>query len=166
MLFKAVLTRLAGGQSVSSGNRRRTRSSKIIYEKFPSLSRIIIRLLRMCDSLQGFQEMSPVFDASTKLVEMIYPAMEIIEKIGMPPSSREHITPQLVSQLESPIAGVREKAAGILYRELDSETIVKDIDWLVKPPRASQNALHGWLLCLKFKIAYFTERHHGEKRIN
>ena len=165
MLFKALLTKLAGGQSVSVGNGRRTRSAKTIYERFPSLSETVIWLLRKGENLRGSQETSSLDHLTTKLVEVIYPAMEILEKIGMPPSSREHIVPQLVFQLESPISGVREKAARILCGELDGETITEDINWLLEPPRASQNALHGWLLCLKFKVAGFAEQYRGEKHL-
>ena len=164
MLFKAILTRLAGGQSVSSNDGRRIRSSKTIYEKFPSLPRIIIRLLHMGDDLQGSRETASVGEVAVKLVEVIYPAMEIIEKIGMPPASRELLIPQLVLQLKSTISGVREKAARILCCELDGETMTQDIDCLIEPPRASQNALHGWLLCLKFRISNFTDQHQGEKQ--
>ena len=165
MLFKALLVRLAGGQSVSTKNQRRTRSSKMIYEKFPSLAHIVVRLLQMGNSLPASQtssRFSSIEEATTRLVEVIYPAMEIIEKIGMPSSSREDIIPLLVLQLESPIFGVREKAAGILCHELEGYMLTEDIEWLLEPPWAPQNALHGWLLCLKFKIAHLGPRYRGK----
>ena len=166
MLFKGLLIRLTGGQSVSTGNKRRTRSSNTIHEKYPRLSKIIVHLLHVGSSFR-VGEKSPDLPSAggptAKLVEVIYPAMEIIEKIGMASSSRDQIISLLISQLGSPISGVREKSANILSHELDGEMLTEKINefLLLKPPRVSQNALHGWLLCLKLKVASSVVWHTG-----
>ena len=147
MLFKALLTRLSGGRNVSwmnTGSSHR-RSPKSIYRRYPSLSKLVIKLLEqsgdLMDSVSSTRDMS-------KQLRVAYPAMEIIDRVGVPPNARTIVQQLLLSQFDSSLWNLREKAARTLSTLVDEPTLLQEALKILTMPIISQNSLHGRLLCL------------------
>ena len=92
---------------------------------------------------------------------MVFAAMEIIDKFGLPADHRSSAISLLMKQLDSPVWALREKAAATLSLLVDEQTVVKDIQLLSESHRPSQNALHGRLLCLKQLVVKKDRRDRG-----
>ena len=151
MLLKSLLTRLTGGTSSSpqTGLGGYRRASKLTYEKYPVLADLVVHLLQQ--NLQGTGEDAHL-DVQTKFVQDVFPAMEIIERVGVPDSHNNVIKHFLLQQLDSPVWNLREKAAKTLIAMTEEQEILRDIANTFAMGHYSQNGLHGRLLCLKHLI--------------
>ena len=151
MLLKSLLTRLTGGNSSSpkneSGGYRR--ASKLTYKKYPVLSDLVVHLLQQ--NLQGTAEEAHL-DVQSRIVQVVFPAMEIIERVGVPDTHYNIIKQLLLQQLDSPVWNLREKAAKTLVAMTDEQELLRGIASALTMRRFSQNGLHGRLLCLKYLI--------------
>jgi len=155
MLLKALLTRLAGGTSSDprrdSGRIRRI--SKLTYDKYPVLVDLVLRLLQRSNERHVDKKAACVqaLDSpSAKSVETIFPALEIIERVGVADNHRDVVKSLLLQQLESPVWNLRDKAAKILRSMTDEGELLNEISSFLEPQQLSQNGLHGRLLCLKY----------------
>lgn len=147
MLFKALLRRLNGGTDtastkVSSSHRQ---SSHLVYEKYPKFPVLVFRLLR--------HEASQ-FDESAVQAHKIFPALEIIERSGIPRLYQVEIMDALWRHAESRDWSVREKAAKALSYSFGQNDLYEEVKAIIASSNwPSQNALHGRLLCLRFLLA-------------
>ena len=149
MLFKALLTRLSGGTNASSSHSAEghRRFAKTIYGKYHLLSDLVVRLLQ--ESARPLDEISSPEHAARQ-IQMAFPAMEIVERIGVPTKDTGMIQELLSHQLENPVWNLREQAARTMSLFIDADTIIQDLGKLTESTSIPQNALHGRLLCLRY----------------
>ena len=152
MLFKALLKRLNGGTDTSStkASSSHRRFSQLIYEKFPNLPDLLQRLLRRIPAqiqITG-RESYPTMQA-----HRVFPALEVIERSGIPLQEQGPFLDALQYYNESPDWLIREKAAKALSLIVDETGFVDEVKSLLAPNWISQNALHGRLFRLRFLLA-------------
>ncbi|MCJ1314415.1 hypothetical protein MMC25_008097 [Agyrium rufum] len=150
MLFKALLTRLVGGQAMTGKRVSRKRSTKLVYERHPNLAKSIVKLLAKAEQMVSAAE--PGINQrqrQAKSIELVYPALEILGKIGIPESHHNEILKLLQDRLGHPLFSLREKTAATLASTFDLNVILNDLDELLKQPRLVHHSIHGQLLCLK-----------------
>ena len=152
MLFKVLLKRLNGGTDTSStkASSSHRRFSQLIYKKYPNLPDLLLRLLGQThkEKLVAGREIYLTMQA-----HKVFPALEVIERFGIP---SQHHGPFLVALRhynESQDWSIREKAAKSLSLLVDETGIVEEVTSLLNPGWKSQNALHGRLLRLRFLLA-------------
>ncbi|MCJ1478167.1 hypothetical protein MMC13_006843 [Lambiella insularis] len=164
MLLKALLTRLMGGTGISSTRQHQSRrtGSKLTYAKYPVLAHLVLRLLQGSSTPStGFGDKDgykPV-GASSQRMSTVFPAMEIIERVGVSAFHKDLIMRLLTAQLGSPVWGLREKAAKILGGIHDRQVVLDDISSLLQGDEPIQNTLHGNLLCLKVIVCDKPQRY-------
>ncbi len=149
MLFKALIRRLNGGTDTSStrASSPHRRFSKLMYEKYPSLPDLLLKMLRRVDVARldvGQSEISASIQA-----QRVFPALEIVEISGLPSQHNFEIKKLIWHHMESLAWPIREKAAKALALVLKDEDRHADIQTLLRPDWPSQNALHGRLLHLR-----------------
>ena len=163
MLLKALLVRLTGGNETTSrvGSQPHLRgSSSRTYESYPVLSALVLRLLRHQSSYNPHKDgvtSNNTLDTASQTIHMVFPALEIIERIGAAPSEKGIIEQLLLVHLDNPVWNLRDKVAMLLSGLVEGQVLLRNLYTLMQdalhqervPP---QNALHGRLLCLKYKI--------------
>ena len=156
MLFKALVRRLNGGTDTASIKIKSSyrRSSHLIYERYPNLASLLLKLL--CNELPLATRSVNVTQHdghSVTPAHKVFPAMELLEILGLPNKSGEMILEAIWQYMESFDWAIREKAAKALSRLFDSRDLVSDARKLLSPDWPSQNALHGRLLCLQHVVS-------------
>lgn len=154
MLFKALLRRLNGGTDTASTKASSSHRSfsKLAYEKYPNLPNLILRLL--CQNQQALIEAA--HDETQTLLlqaQWVFPALEILERSGLPLKHRVEIEEAIRHHMASSIWVIREKAAKALALVVSEKDLAGEIRDLLKPGKISQNCLHGRLLCVGFMIS-------------
>ena len=160
MLFKSLLNRVTSGSGSESlrqsdGHRRYATAT---FEKFPSLSSLLIRLLQK--SVTG-EEGHPA--ASER--ELGFPAIQMIERIGILPDDRQTVSELLSQHLESPLWIIRENAAKALSSLTKLSHIIDAVEGLLTKAFSQQNRLHGLLLCLEFMLKERSDLSHRKFKI-
>lgn len=152
MLFKALLKRLNGGTDTSStkASSSHRRFSQLTYQKYANLPELLLRLLRRTptQTQANGRELYPTMQA-----HKVFPALEVIERSGIPSQHESLFLDALRYYNESPDWSIREKAAKALSLIVDETSIVEEVTSLLAPNWISQNALHGRLLRLRFLLA-------------
>ena len=146
MLFKALLRRLNGGTDTASTKipSSHRQSSKLVYERFSNIPELILRLLQHRQVNDG-----PLAEPAHK----IFPALEIIERSGIPSQHEAKVQELLRQYTESPDWSIREKAAKAQSRSLTNPNIYLEASAILNSHAPmSQCALHGRLLFLKSLI--------------
>ncbi|KAG8531423.1 uncharacterized protein KY384_003052 [Bacidia gigantensis] len=105
MLLKALLNRISGGTDTLSNCKPSSyrHTSNFVYEKFLNLPYIVLRLL-------SSTFLSPD-QSNTLQAQKIFPALEIIQRFGVPHSHQHEVEAMLHHHLASPLWALREKAA-------------------------------------------------------
>ncbi|MCJ1396622.1 hypothetical protein MMC18_009513 [Xylographa bjoerkii] len=165
MLLKALLTRLMGGTGMTSRAafefHPRGSMSRTTYEKYPVLADLVMRLLQHQSTVDSSAEDVTAnhdkLHTAPQSIQMIFPAMEIIERIGVAPSHELLVEQLLLTHLDSPVWNLRDKAAMTLSRLIEKQALFGNVYTLMQSalwqgPTPPQNALHGRLLCLKYMI--------------
>ena len=152
MLFKALLKRLNGGTDTSStkASSSHRRFSQLTYEKYPNLPGLLLRLLRRAPT------QNPVLGKivhPTTQAHRVFPALEVIERSGIPSHQQDPFLDALRYYNESADWSIREKTAKALSLIVDEKSIVEEVTSLLAPNWKSLNALHGRLLRLRFLLA-------------
>lgn len=152
MLLKALLTRLGGGavSTPDDGGSICRRFSRLVYEKYPILSDLILKLFCKRSALKNSLTFTPITSDDSQAIHMTYPAMEIIERFGVPKAEQGPVKNLLFRLLDSHIWHLREKAAKILASFTDEREIIRKIQEVAGNVPISQNPLHGLFLCWKF----------------
>lgn len=158
MLIKALIRRLNGGTDTSSARAPSShrRRSMLMYEKYPSLPNLLVKMLRQVDEPTMAGDRSEV--AASMQAQRVFPALEIIERSGLPSQYRLEIKKLIWHHMESPSWPIREKAAKALGLVLSDEDYLSDIKTILRRDWLSQNALHGRLLYLRHIILRNTAR--------
>ena len=153
MLFKALIRRLNGGTDTSSTRASSAHRpfSNLIYEKYPRLPNLLLKMLRQVDAPRVDGEESE-FSASMQ-AQRVFPALEIIEIAGFPSQNSVEIKELIWHHMEGSAWPIREKAAKALSLVLNDKNHRTDIEALLRPDWRSQNALHGRLLYLRNILA-------------
>ena len=156
MLFKALVRRLNGGTDTASMKIKSSyrRSSHLIYDRYPNLPTLLLKLL--CNEL-------PLATRSVNITQhdghsvtpahKVFPAMELLEILGLPNERGEMILEAVWQYMESFDWAIREKAAKALSRLFDSRDLISDARKLLSPDWPLQNALHGRLSCLQHVVS-------------
>ena len=152
MLFKALIRRLNGGTDTSSAKVSSSyrRSSHLVYQKYPNLPGLILKLLDKGDQSQSSKDINGNNTSPIMKAQSIFAALELIEQSGLPPTCKEVVRSTMWRYAESPDWSLREKAAKALSLVIDDHDIESECIKLLLPLRNSQNVLHGRLLCLRF----------------
>jgi hypothetical protein len=153
MLLKALLTRLSIGATSSfrRENKVPTRFSKLTFDKYPQMADLVVQLL--VSSLdRNIESLAFDFDYSRE-VKMAYPAIEILERIGIPSSHRCVVKYFLMQHLSSPVWHLRDKAANSLSHLISDQDILGEIQGLFSLEIHSQNSLHGRLLYTRYMVS-------------
>ena len=155
MLFRALLSRLNGGKDAASTKESSTRQrfSSLAYETYPNLSYIVLRLLT--NDTGDIPDDYPKVTSMLR-IERVFPALEIIERLGLPSTYRDKILQSIYCHIEGSDWATRAKAANALAITTRSEDSLANVvqtfelhcfHW------RSHNALHGWLLTVRSMIA-------------
>ena len=169
MLLRALLTRLIGGTGSPSRKGCGTRRfSPIVYTRYPNLSHLVVQLLQSPSRSGTSDESSDMqvgLSSDPPPVQRVFPALEIIERGGLPPKHQALIRSLIDSQLESCVWYIREKAAKTISLVVQPQDCAREVDSLLRHPFSSQNALHGRLLCAIFIVHEMRSRHSGISQI-
>ena len=155
MLFKALVRRLNGGTDTASTKVKSSyrRSSYLTYERNPNVPSLLLKLL--CNELPLTTKSINVtqHDGHSMIrAHKVFPAMELLERSGLPNECGEVILEAIWQYMESFDWAIREKAAKALSHLLDSKDLINDARKLLSPDWPSQNALHGRMLCLQYLL--------------
>ena len=152
MLFKALLKRLNGGTDTSStkASSSHRRFSQLAYEKYPNLPDLLLGLLRRTpiQIVVSGKASNPTMQA-----HRVFPALEVIERSGIPSQQQGRFLDALQYYNESPDWSIREKVAKALSLSVSENRIIEEVTTLLAPSWKNQNALHGRLLRLRFLLA-------------
>lgn len=158
MLFKALLRRLNSGTDTASTKASSSHRSlsKLAYEKYPNLPGMILRLL--CQNQQipidaPHDKTQAQKQALSLQAQWVFPALEILERSGLPLQHRVEIEAAIKYHMASPVWAIREKAAKALALVVSEKDLSGEIETLLKPSNISQNSLHGRLLCVRLMIS-------------
>ena len=161
MLFKALLKRLNGGTDTSStkASSSHRRFSQLTYEKYPNLPDLLLKLLRHepAPTQDTYKELKPTMQA-----HRVFPALEVIERSGIPPQQQGPFLDALRYYNESPDWSIREKASKALSLIVEEKGFVDEVRGLLTPDWKTQNALHGRLLRLRSFLARYEAPLFGE----
>ena len=153
MLLRALLTRLGGGSGIPSSNTRAShlRSSKFVYEKYPNLIDLLLRLLGGIRHTKGSvnQKSNPL---ESHHARKVFSSLEIIERAGIPSKNHSLIKNLITSHLESRVWYIRKKVARTLGLIVNDNERLNEIKTFLQLPWSSQNAFHGRLLYIQFVI--------------
>ena len=156
MLFKALVRRLNGGTDTASTKVKSSyrHSSSLTYQRYPNVPSLLLNLL--CNELPLTTKSVNIAQHdgySVMRVHRVFPAMELLETLGLPNECGEMILEAIWQYMESFDWAIREKAAKTLSRLLDVKDLISDARKLLSPDWPSQNALHGRILCLQHLLS-------------
>ncbi|KAL9102416.1 MAG: hypothetical protein Q9163_002437 [Psora crenata] len=153
MLIKALLNRIEGGRNISS---TRTSSSnrafsRLTYDTFTNLPDLTLGLL--CSDLTDSGRSNGAGGALQ--AQKVFPALEVVERFGLPVKYRARIMEAMVYHLEGPVWALRDKAAKALSLIAEESELLNLMSGLLSKDWSSQNALHGRLLHLRWLLGRF-----------
>ena len=161
MLFKALLKRLNGGTDTTStkASSSHRRFSQLTYEKYPNLPDLLLKLLRHgpAPTSGTCKELKPTMQA-----HRVFPALEVIERSGIPHQQQGPFLDALRYYNESPDWSIREKVSKTLSLIAEEKGFVDEVRGLLTPDWKTQNVLHGRLLRLRCLLARYEAPLFGE----
>ncbi len=158
MLFRALLSRMHGGTDAAStkASSNHRRFSSLVYEKYPNMPSMVLALLSST-SLEyrnySNEDRQRQLIAHSWEPQRVLPALEIIERSGLPLNHNMEIQSAIRQHMESPIWAIREKSAKTLAAVIEDRYLAAEIIKLLGANHSRQNALHGSLLCVRFMLA-------------
>lgn len=154
MLLKALLNRLLGKNEASSStvSAASHNTTNMLYDRFPNLPDLIVKLLQhdsqMIQDMRGPAHTSgPTLDIPQ--AQKVFPALEIIQRAGMPLKHRSAIKSLLHWHLGSTVWLIRKKTAKTLSNATNASRIQDEVTELLQHQWPTQNSLHGMLLCVR-----------------
>ncbi len=157
MLLNALLRRLNGGtdsrsMTASSAHRQ---PSPAAYEKFSKLPKLIFRLLSSIGQEENIDDpyrRAPTTPATID-AQKVFPALEIIERFGLPNAQQVEIRELVIRYMENSSWPIREKAAKAFAYVIYERDIGREVGQMLEISISSQNRLHGKLLCVRYMLA-------------
>lgn len=152
--MKALITRMNDGTNTLSSKAPSShrRVSSQVYEKYPNVPDLLLRLLThedVIDSERLHKEVA-VPDTLLSQAQHVFPALEIIEQSGIPTRYYTEIWQASWNHLEGPVWAIRDKAAKALSYLPNSNAVETEIRRCLQSPWSRQNSLHGRLLYLRY----------------
>lgn len=154
MLLKALLNRLLGkneaNNSIVSAASHNT--TTMLYDRFSNLPDLIVKLLQHdTQPIQGMSEPAHKNGSTLDIpqAQKVFPALEIIERAGMPSKHRSMIKLLLLWHLGSTVWLIRKKTAKTLSIITDASRFQVEVIGLLQDQWPTQNSLHGMLLCVR-----------------
>ncbi|KAK4106469.1 hypothetical protein N658DRAFT_512297 [Parathielavia hyrcaniae] len=120
-------------------------STRISYDKYPTLPSVILNLLRSVDE-------TLVQVSQSGAAEAVFPALDIIRRAGPPEEHRSELRTHIEGYLGSRLWHVREIAARTLCSFLLQEQWAQEIGRLLVESGNRTNRLHGALLTARFVL--------------
>ena len=156
MLLKALFNRLGSSSSTSPSGTLEVgiRFAKATYNRFPPLAILIEDMLHESCRIR---ETKSHIDQTSRQIQNAFPAMEVVNRLGVKRERQDYVEILLIQQLHSPVWILRDKAARTLIPLVDGWDFVREIIQSPETLDISQNELHGRLLCLKI----FVEKIHA-----
>ncbi|KAI9815450.1 MAG: hypothetical protein M1827_002584 [Pycnora praestabilis] len=166
MLFRALMDRIFGTNQIfaaedsSSGKK----ASKFSPDRYPTLNGLIATMLERSDpaTFAPCPDGRMSVDRSSALVEAIFPALEIAQRVGLV-GENSQIRPLILRQLANENWLVRTMAARTASSMIPVKGVKDEMAQLFDEELLPHNLLHGRLLYIKYMFRrYFTpqERHH------
>ena len=158
MLLNSLLRRLNGGTDTNSSKASSAgrRLSPLTYERYPNIAVLVTRLLSPCDHSFNGVERQATSGSGILTAQTVFPALEIIERFGIPKERRAEIRDLIEYHMRGPVWPIREKAAKAFAYAIHDKEVAVEAEELLKAVTASkctQNALHGRLLCVRYLFA-------------
>ena len=165
MLLKALTNRMNGGTDIISANASisRRKPLSLVYAKYGNLSNLLLNLLSPSSNVQHSIEKSQntAFEA-----QRVFPALEIIERSGLPKCYEREIGNAVWKHIEGPIWSIRNKAAKAASLLCDERKVPTEFRRILAKTWSTQNALHGRLLYIRCLAARLQRAPSGCKRGN
>ncbi|KAI4089386.1 MAG: hypothetical protein LQ339_008555 [Xanthoria mediterranea] len=156
MFMKALITRMNDGTNTLSSKAPSShrRVSSLVYEKYPNVPDLLLRLLTHEDVIDSERLHKGVAVPDTLLTQAqhVFPALEIIEQSGIPTKYYTEIWQASWNHLEGPVWALRDKAAKALSYLPNSNAIETEVRRSLQSSWSRQNSLHGRLLYLRYLI--------------
>ena len=156
MLIKALISRLNDGTNTSSSavSSSHRRLSTLVYDKYPNLPSLILRLLKQGDTIgiEAGLAAATMLDQDTLRAQRVFPALEMIEQSGVPKQHQLEIRRALQSHLEGPIWAIRDKSAKALSYLPATKAVLLEVQHQLQADSGKQNVLHGRLLYARYLV--------------
>jgi hypothetical protein len=149
ILLRSIIDRLFG----TSDSKAITESGwdgksiKLLYEAYPKLAELLGNLLKV-----GSGTDEGLAQPALSVVELVFPALDIIRRAGPPESHRNSIYKSVSLHLGNPVWHVREIAAHTICTLMLNTKWVSSIFDLLETPTTSANRRHGVLLAVKYVL--------------
>ncbi|KAL8825138.1 MAG: hypothetical protein Q9191_004596 [Dirinaria sp. TL-2023a] len=158
MLLNSLLRRLNGGTDTNSSKASSAsrRLSPVTYERYPNLADLVNKLLLPSNHFFENIEQQRTSDSGIMTTQRIIPALEIIERFGIPKERRAGIRGLIEYHMRGRIWPIREKAAKAYAYAVHEKEIAAEAEKLLKTLttfKCTQNSLHGRLLCIRYLFA-------------
>ena len=144
MLLKALLGRLNNGSDTKTRTvSSRRQSSPLMYERYPILPGLLLKLLNHWHD----------GDVSLVNAQRVFPALEILQRFGVPKLYQEDILQALERQRSSSMWLLRQKAARACGSSIGVVDILDPLQQIIGIGKTlSQNEVHGQLLTLQIVL--------------
>ncbi|RMY67901.1 hypothetical protein D0863_07485 [Hortaea werneckii] len=139
MLFRAVMDRLLG-TSDAYLEEDAFIQTRLSAQRHPDLLEIVMTLLS-----------APSEDAASGN-EGVFPALQLLQRLEVPPEQYDRTKRSVKALMGSTVWHVRDKSARTYASLVPRYEYPAEMQSLLQTPWASQNSLHGALLCAKYMV--------------
>ncbi|GAB1741817.1 hypothetical protein NU219Hw_g7224t1 [Hortaea werneckii] len=139
MLFRAVMDRLLG-TSDAYLEEDAFIQTRLSAQRHPDLLEIVMTLLS-----------APSEDAASGN-EGVFPALQLLQRLEVPPQQYNRTKRSVKALMGSTVWHVRDKSARTYASLVSRYEYPAEMQSLLQTPWASQNSLHGALLCAKYMV--------------
>ncbi|KAI6879686.1 hypothetical protein KC360_g7779 [Hortaea werneckii] len=139
MLFRAVMDRLLGTSDAYLEEDAFVQT-RLSAQRHPDLLEIVMTLLS-----------APSEDAASGN-EGVFPALQLLQRMEVPPEQYDRTKRSVKALVGSTVWHVRDKSARTYASLVPRYEYPAEMQSLIQTPWASQNSLHGALLCAKYMV--------------
>ncbi|KAL9613309.1 MAG: hypothetical protein Q9167_002130 [Letrouitia subvulpina] len=148
MLLKALVNRLNGGTDIASTKASSShRQLSFLYAKYKNLPDLLMKLFNPPDHALLLIENDK---STTFQVQRVFPALEIVERLGVPNQYEREIKYELWQHIEGSVWPIRDKAAKATSALCPERDIPAEVRRILDAPWFTQNSLHGRLLYIRY----------------
>ncbi|KAF8466673.1 putative death-receptor fusion protein-domain-containing protein [Kalaharituber pfeilii] len=155
MLFTALLNRIFGTRKSRNDYSYTAKlfTTKRFFSKYPAVKDVLLSHLKTGVEVLRSPSVSLLSSSSVPIVEMVYPALSLISRLGVSPGYNgiEAFRPLIIECMRSKVWKVREVAAKAYVSLVSPEECIPEIKRLlhVEGNQSKQNSLHGSLCTVK-----------------
>ena len=143
MLFRAVIDRLLGTNEAHSDDDS-SAGKQLSVEQYPQLLEVVLGLIGSTSADSGAQDVTLIRS------EGVFPALQLLQRLAVPADQLDAVLEAVEVLLANPSWHVRDKAARTYASLVDDERAGEELHAKLQTSIASQNGLHGELLCAKY----------------